>query len=87
MPKALSFFSWVKHYLYTVSLILLLGEVIAIPYSYCVKEGLSYIAIVSPFSCQPSSYSKCTYVNMRLSYNIYFISNTKYTRPITLNSL
>ena len=46
--------------------------------SYYIKKGLLCIAIMSPFSCQPSLYNKYTTANMRLSYNIYLVSNAKY---------
>jgi len=55
--------------------------------SYCAKEGLVYIVLVSPLSRQPSSYLECTKVNIYLSCDVRSISNAKYTRPITLNSL
>ena len=48
IPKASSSLSWVERRLRTISLILLLGKVMAIPYSRYVKEGLVYIALVSP---------------------------------------
>jgi len=50
IPKASSSFSWVERRLRTISSILLLGEVMAIPYSRCAKEGLAYIALASPLS-------------------------------------
>jgi len=56
------------------------------PYSYYAKKRLVYITLVSPLSWQPSSYLECTKVNIYLSYNVYFISNAKYTRPITFNN-
>jgi len=56
-------------------------------YSRCAKEGLVYIAIISPVNRQPSSYAKYTRANIRLSYDVYSVSNAKYARPITLNSL
>jgi len=57
------------------------------PCSRYAKEGLVYIALASPLSQQLSSYLECTKANIRLSYNVRSISNAKYTRPITLNSL
>jgi len=56
-------------------------------YSRYIKEGLIYIALASPLSQQPSSYLKCTKVNIYLSYNVRSTFNAKYARPITLNSL
>jgi len=61
-----------------VAVILSLGEVIP-SYSRYVEKGLVYIAIAAPSSHQPSSYFKCTSINIQLSYNIYLISNIKYT--------
>jgi len=57
------------------------------PYSYYAKKGLVYITLASPLSRQPSSYLKCTKVNIYLSCDIRSTFNAKYTRPITLNSL
>ena len=73
------------HYTYIVVVILSLGEVILF-YSYYIKKGLVYIAIVALSSHQPSSYFKCTSINMQLSYNIHLVSNIKYiyTRHISL---
>jgi len=56
------------------------------PCSRYAKEGLVYIALASPLSWQPSSYSECTKANIYSSCDIRSISNAKYTRPITLNS-
>jgi len=47
-----------------VTSILSLGEIIPSPYSYYAKEGLVYIALVSPLSWQLSSYLECTKVNI-----------------------
>ena len=47
-------------------------------------KGLFYITILVLSGCQPSSYSKCIKVNMRLLYDVREISNTKYARYITL---
>jgi len=68
-----------------ISQILSLGKVI-LSCSRCVKKGLVYVAIAAPFSRQPSSYSECTSINMRLSYNICLMSNIKciYTRLLSL---
>ena len=66
-----------------VSTILSLGEVIP-TYSYYAEKKLVYIAIASPSSRQPSSYAKYTKVNMRSSYNVYSVSNAKYTRYLYL---
>ena len=55
-------------------------------YSRYVKKRLVYITTVALSSLQPSSYTKYIKSNVRSSYNVYSISNTKYTRSITLNS-
>jgi hypothetical protein len=77
----------VQHYTCTITLILLLGEIILSPYSYYAKEGLVYVTLASPLSWQPSLYLECTKLNIQLSYNIRSISNAKYLHSITLNSL
>ena len=48
-------------------------------YSYCVLKGLVYIIIIAFLGCQPSSYTKYTKLNIRLSYNIKLVSNAKCT--------
>jgi len=58
-------------------LILLSGEVILL-YSYYAKEGLVYITITALSSRQLSSCSECTSVNIRSSYDICSVSDTKY---------
>ena len=58
-----------EHCTYIVILIFLLSEIIPI-YSRCTKKKLVYIAIIAPFSCQPSSYTKYIKLNMRSLYNI-----------------
>jgi hypothetical protein len=63
-----------------VTIILLLGEVI-LSYSCYMEKKLVYIAITSLSGRQPSSYAKCTKLNIRLSCDVRSISNTKYTRP------
>ena len=62
---------------YTIAVIFLLGEIMP-SYSCCDKKKLVYIIIITPFSRQPSSYFKCTKSNIRLSYNIKSMSDTKY---------
>ena len=47
-------------------------------YSYYAEKRLVYITIIALFSRQPSSCTKCTKLNIRLSYNIYLVSNAKY---------
>ena len=53
-------------------------------YSCYAKKKLVYITIAAPSSCQPSSYTKCIKLNIRLFYNVRSISNAKYTRLIIL---
>ena len=50
--------------------------------SYCAEKKLVCVAIISPSSRQPSSYTKCIKANMRSSCNVRSISNVKYTRLI-----
>ena len=52
-----------KRYTYVVAVILLLGKIMP-TYSRCVLKGLVYIAIAALFSYQPSSYAKCTKLNI-----------------------
>jgi len=74
-----------QHYARMVALILSLSKVILL-YSYCAKEGLVYVTIAAPSSRQPSFYSKCTQLNIRLSYDVRSISNIEYiyTRLLSL---
>ena len=51
-------------------------------YSCYILKGLVYITIIVLFSCQPSSYTKCTKSNIRLSCDIKLVSVTKYTYSI-----
>jgi len=85
MPKASSSL-YSQHRAHAVALILLTSIIIG-PYSRCSKKGLVYIIIATPFSYQPSFYSKCTKLNIRSGCNICLVSNGKYIHPITLNSL
>ena len=71
-----------KHHACVVAVILLLGEIMP-SYSCYMEKKLVYIAIAALFSYQPSSYIKCTKLNMRLSCNIKLISNTKYIFSIS----
>jgi len=86
MPKASSS-SYAQRRARTVAAILLLGEIMPSPCSYCAKEGLVYVTLASPLSRQPSSYLECTKANIYLSCDVCSSTNAKYTRPITLNSL
>ena len=65
-----------KHCAYIVLVILLLNKIMPI-YSHYIKKKLVYITIITSFSCQPSSYIKCTKSNMRLSCNIKSVSNAE----------
>ena len=47
-------------------------------YSCYMLKGLVYIIIIAPLGRQPSSYTKCTKLNLRLSCNIKLVSNAKY---------
>ena len=68
-------------------ILILLTSIIIGPYSRYLERGLIYITIIAPSSRQPSSYSKYTKSNIYLGYNIYLVSNSKYTRFITLSNL
>ena len=87
MPSIRSLAS--KHCAYIVAIILLLSKIMP-TYSCCALKGLVYIIIIAPLSRQPSSYTKCTKLNMRSFYNIRSVSNTKYIylmRSCVLRSL
>ena len=66
-----------KRRAYVIAVILLLSEIMP-TYSCYILKGLVYIAIIAPLGRQPSSYAKCTKLNIRSSYNIRSVSNTKY---------
>ena len=61
-----------------VTVILLLGEIMP-TYSYCMLKGLVYIAIIAPLGRQPSSYTKYTKLNIRLSCDVRSVFNAKCT--------
>ena len=86
MPKASSSSS-IDRCARTASSILSLGKIMPSLYSHYAKAGLVYIALASPSSRQPSSCLECTKVNVRSSCDVRSVSNAKYTRPITFNSL
>jgi hypothetical protein len=68
-----------KHLAYCFKLIvviLLLSKIMP-SYSRYKEKGLVYIIIITPSSCQPSSYSKCTVLNIYLSCNVWLMSNTE----------
>ena len=75
-----------KYYTYIVAVILLLSKIIPI-YSCYTKKKLVYIIIAALFSCSPSSYAKCTKLNIYLSCDIYLIFNAKYAFLMHLYSL
>ena len=60
-----------------MAVILLLNKIMP-TYSHYAEKGLVYITIMTLFSRQPSSCTKYTKSNIRLSYNIYSVSNAKY---------
>ena len=66
-----------KRRLRLVSLILSLGEIIP-SYSYYVEKGLVCIITIALLGRQPSSYTKCTKLNICLSYDIRLVFNAKY---------
>ena len=53
------------------------GEIMS-PYSCYIKKGLVCIIIIAFFSCQPSSYSKCTKVNTCFLCDVRLVSTNKY---------
>ena len=61
---------------YVVAVILSLSEIMP-TCSCCVLKGLVCVAIIALLGCQPSSYTKYTKLNMRLSYDVKLVSNTK----------
>ena len=71
-------FSASKRRTHVVAVILLLSKIMP-TYSRCVLKGLVYIIIIAFLGRQPSSYTKCIKLNIRLSYNIRLVSNIKYT--------
>ena len=61
-----------------------LNSEIMSPYSYYTKKGLVYITIITPFSHQPSSYSKCTKANTCSLYNMRLVSTNKYISTFSI---
>ena len=70
-------FSVSKYYICIVAVILLHSKIMP-TYSCCAEKKLVYIIIITPFSCQPSSYSKYIKLNIYLSYNIQSVLDIKY---------
>ena len=66
-----------EHHASVISVILLLSEIMPL-YSRCAEKKLVYIIIITLSSRQPCFYSKCTKLNMYLSYNIKLVSNAEY---------
>ena len=71
-------FKRLTHHSKLVAVILLLSKIMPTCSRY-MEKGLVYIAIMAPFSRQPSSYIKCTRLNMRSSCNVRLVFNAKYT--------
>ena len=65
------------YYFKLVAVILLLGKIMP-TYLYYAEKELVYITIIALFGRQPFSYIKCTKLNMRSSWDIKLVSNTKY---------
>ena len=66
-----------KRYILLAIFISFNREIIS-PYTRYIKKGLVYIIIISPISCQPSSYSKCIKANTYLLYNMRLVPFNKY---------
>ena len=84
MPPIRSLVS--KRHAHAVAVILLLGEIMP-SYSHYNKKKLVYVIIVALFSCQPSSYSKYTKLNIHLFCNVKSVSDAEYLYFIHLYSL
>ena len=65
------------YYILLAASIFLNSEIMS-PYSYYIKKGLVYIAIITPFSRQPSFYSKCIKANTYSLYDVYLVFTNKY---------
>ena len=74
-----------KRYNKLITLIIFISKVMPF-YSYYIKKGLIYIIITAPSGYSPSSYTKYIKVNIYSSYNIYSVSNAKYTYLLILYS-
>ena len=74
-----------QYYACTVAFILLFSEAISL-YSYYMKEGLVYVAIVAPSSRQPFSCAEYTRLNVYISCDVYSMSDAEYiyTRSMSL---
>ena len=60
-----------------IAVILSLSEIMP-SCSRCAEKKLVYITITALFSRQPSSYIKCTKLNIHLSCNVKSVSDTEY---------
>ena len=69
-------FKRLTYYFKLVAVILLLSKIMPTCSRYA-EKGLAYIIIIAPSSRQPSSYIKCTKLNIYFSYNIYLVSNAE----------
>ena len=76
MPSVRSLIS--KRCARVIAVIFLLSEIMP-TCSRCVLKGLVYIIIIAPLGRQPSSYAKCTKLNMCLFCDVRLVSNAKYT--------
>ena len=66
-----------KRHARTIAVILLLSKIMP-SYSHYKEKKLVYIIIMALFNRQPSSYIKCTKLNMYSSYNVRSVSDAKY---------
>ena len=71
-----------RRYNKLILLILSISKVM-LSYLHYIKKGLLYIIIMSPFSCQLSSYAEYTTANIYSSCNIHLVSDAKYKYLIT----
>ena len=69
-------FKYLAYHSKLIAVIFLFSKIMP-SYSCYTEKGLVYIIIITLSSRQPSFCSKCTKLNIYLSYNIYFISNAK----------
>ena len=79
-------FKRLAYYFKLVAVILSLSEIMP-TYSHYAETGLVYIIIIASSSRQPSSCTNYIKLNIRSSYNIRLVFNTKYiflTRLYTL---
>ena len=78
MPPVRSLaFKRATYYFKLVAVIFSLNKIMP-TYSHYAEKGLVYIAIMASLSRQPSSCTKCTKSNIRLSCDIRSVFNTKY---------